>query len=92
MDIARIEFDGDGNAENDLARLWIEAPAGKREHIARAALDAEDRLRMNPESGNLITDGVHPPVRYLDWVVLRVFYQIFESEQTIIIIGFRGLP
>ena len=45
----------------------------------------------NPEAGSLITDGVHPPVRYLDCDVLRVFHQIFESEKIIIIIGFRTL-
>jgi hypothetical protein len=92
MDIDSIEFDGDGDAENDLARLWIEAPLGKRERIAVAANDAEDSLRENSEAGTLITDGVHPPVRYLDCDVLRVFYQAFESQRKIIIIGFKSLP
>jgi hypothetical protein len=55
MDISSIEFDGDGDAENDLARLWIEAPAGKRERIAVAANDAEDRLLEDPDAGTLIT-------------------------------------
>jgi hypothetical protein len=91
MEIDRIEFDGNGDAENDLARLWTEAPIGMRERIALAANDAEGSLRDRPEAGTLITDGVHPPVRYLDCDVLRVFYQIYESENKIIIIGFRGL-
>ena len=92
MDISSIEFDGDGEAEDDLARLWTEAPVGKRERITVAANDAEVRLRENPEAGSLIIDGVHPPVRYLDRDVLRVFYQIYESEKKIILIGFRSLP
>jgi ParE toxin of type II toxin-antitoxin system, parDE len=91
MDISSIEFDGDGDAENDLARLWTQAPVGKRERITVAANDAEVRLLENPEAGSLITDGVHPAVRYLDCDVLRVFYQIYESEKRIIIVGFRGL-
>jgi len=92
MTIRRIEFDGNGDAENDLARLWTEAPPGTRERITIAANDVEDRLRENPEAGSLITDGVHPPVRFLDCDILRVFYQLFESEELIMIIGFRSLP
>ena len=31
-------------------------------------------------------------MRYADCDVLRVFYQIYESEKKIIIVGFKGLP
>lgn len=92
MDLSRIEFDGNGDAEDDLARLWTEARLGMRKRITIAAKVAEDCLRQNPEAGSLITNGVHPPVRYPDRDVLRVFYQIYESENKIIIIGFRSLP
>jgi hypothetical protein len=34
MDINTIEFDGNGDAENDLARLWTNAPLGMRGRIA----------------------------------------------------------
>ena len=60
MNISRIEFDGNGDAEDDLARLWTEAPPGKRERITIAASDAEARLQEDPEAGSLITNGVHP--------------------------------
>jgi hypothetical protein len=81
MDISSIEFDGAGDAESDLARLWTQAPVGKRQRVALAANDAEDRLRENPEAGALITDGVDPPVRYLDCDVLRVFYQVYNLRR-----------
>jgi hypothetical protein len=29
----RVEFDGEGNAENTLARLWIDAAQGDRQRI-----------------------------------------------------------
>ena len=86
MDISKIEFDGDGDAEDDLARLWTQAPVGKRERIAIAVNDAEDRPRENPEAGSLITDGVHPPVRYLDCDILRVFYQVYDP----VLVGPQG--
>jgi hypothetical protein len=92
MDISTIEFDGNGDAENDLARLWTNAPPGMRGRITVAANDAENCLRENPEAGSLITDGVYPPVRYLDRDVLRVFHQIYVSERKIIIIGFKSVP
>jgi hypothetical protein len=85
----RVEFDGDGNAENDLARLWVDAAEGDRQRITDAAFDVESILQENPRAGDSITNGVSPPVRHLDWDILRVFYRIHESHETIIIIGFR---
>jgi hypothetical protein len=37
----RVEFDGEGNAENALARLWIDAAQGDRQRITDAAFDVE---------------------------------------------------
>jgi hypothetical protein len=88
MEGVTIEFDDGGNAESDLARIWVDAPTGERERITRAD-DAEQSLRQNPKGGTLITDAVHPPVGYLDWDVLRLFYRFHELENKIIIIGFR---
>ncbi len=34
-----IEFDREGNAENNLARLWIDAAQGDRQRITDAAFD-----------------------------------------------------
>jgi hypothetical protein len=62
-------------------------PFGKRGRIARAANQAEDRLRENPDAGVLNTDGVHLPGRYLDCDLLRAFYQVYQIEQKVIIIG-----
>ena len=90
MEDAIIEFDDEGNAESDLARIWVDAPTGERDRITKAEDDAESYLKQNPKGGTLITDGVHPPVRYLDWDVLRLFYQFHERENKIIIIGFRS--
>jgi hypothetical protein len=92
MSEVRIEFDADGNAENDLAQIWIDAPVGERERIGASENDAEDRLKVDPDAGILITNGVHPPVRYLDAGLLRTFYQYHESHKKIIIIGFRRAP
>jgi hypothetical protein len=89
MEDVIIEFDDNGNAESDLARIWVDAPAGERERITKAEDDAERYLRQNPRGGTLITDGIHPPVRYLDWDVLRLFYRFHELENKILIIGFR---
>jgi hypothetical protein len=41
----RVEFDGDGNAENDLARLWVDAAEGDRRRITDAASDVESILQ-----------------------------------------------
>ncbi len=81
----RVEFDGEGNAENALARLWIDAAQGDRQRNTDAAFDVEAILEQDPHAGASITNGVSPPVRYLDWDILRVFYQIHESRETIII-------
>lgn len=92
MGIGTVEYDGEGNAQNDLARLWCGAAQGKRQRITDAAFEVEDYLKEHAEAGSLITNGVHPPVRYVDWDILRVFYQIFESDDKIIIIGFKLSP
>ena len=63
----RVEFDGEGNAENDLARLWIDAEQGDRQRITSAAFEVEAFVEENPQAGVPITNGVNPPVRYPDW-------------------------
>jgi hypothetical protein len=84
----RVEFDGEGNAENSLARLWISAEQGDRQRITDAAFDVEAILEQNPHAGVSITNGVSPPVRHLDWDILRVFYRIDGSRETVVIIRF----
>jgi hypothetical protein len=87
-----IEFDREGNAENNLARLWIDAAQGDLQRITDAAFDVEEILQENPLAGAPNTNGVSPPVRYLDWDILRVFYQIYEARDTIVIIRFTLSP
>src|SRR5262249_43372224 len=70
MDYVTIEFDDAGRAESDLARVWIEAQPGERDRITLAEEAAENHLRQDPKAGTLITDGVFPPVRFLDWDIL----------------------
>jgi hypothetical protein len=92
MHIRSVEYDGDGNAESDLARLWCNGGQGERQRITDAAFKAELILLEFPEAGIAITNGVNPPVRYLDRDILRVFYQVFEAHDKIIIIGFTLSP
>ncbi|MFI5460045.1 MAG: hypothetical protein ACHRXM_31895 [Isosphaerales bacterium] len=92
MPISTVEYDGDGNARDDLARLWSDAEQGDRQRITDAAFEVEDYLKANPYKGTVITNGVLWPVRYVDWDILRIFYQVFESEDKIIIIGFKLSP
>jgi hypothetical protein len=92
MYIRAVEYDGEGNAEGDLARLWCDAAQGERQRITDAAFKVEALLLDRPEDGIAITNGINPPVRYLDCDPLRVFYQIFEPHQKIIVIGFKLSP
>ena len=73
-------------------RLWNNCAQGERRRITDAAFTVEPILLEFPEAGIAITNGVDPPVRYLDCDVLRVFYQIFDDQETIIIIGFKLSP
>ena len=92
MDYVIIKFDDGGRVESDLARVWLDAPTGERDRITRAEEEAENHLRYDPKGGTLITDGVYPPVRILDWDVLRLYYQLYELENKIIIRGFKRAP
>ena len=38
----RVDFDGEGNAENDLARLWIDAA---QQQVSHKRAGANDRFR-----------------------------------------------
>jgi hypothetical protein len=91
MPLRQVEFDGRGQAEADLARLWCAGKQGERNRITKAAAGAEKHLRKHPDSGKPLTNGVNPPVRYLDFKVLRVFYQDYETLNKVIIIGFKSL-
>jgi hypothetical protein len=92
MHIRAVEYDGEGNAENDLARLWCAAVQGDRQRITVAAQKVEECLLDNPQAGIPITNGVTPVVRYLDLDILRAYHQIFESDEKLIIIGFNLSP
>ncbi len=92
MPIGSVEYDGEGNAEDDLARLWCDGAQGERQRITDAASQVESILLEFPEAGVAITNGVNPPVRHLDCDILRVFYQVFDTHEKIIIIGFTLSP
>ncbi len=90
MPIGTVEFDDGGDAESDLARLWDAATEGAKRRIATAISEAGEFLKGQPEAGKpLLLNGVDPPVRYVDWDIVRVFYQVHESAGKIILVGFR---
>jgi hypothetical protein len=88
-----VEFDDAGHAASDLAQIWVDAPPGERSRITKAAHDVENVLAHNPQLGRLVTNGTYPPVRYVDWDIIKVFYVYDPNVKDILtIIGFKRNP
>jgi hypothetical protein len=93
MSMFVVEFDDAGHAADELAQLWLDASPGERSRITTASHDVEKALEQNPQLGTLVTNGPYPPVRYVDWDILRVFHTYDPNRKNVVtIIGFKKNP